>query len=168
MTEVQPETGLTTTEVTAMWTVTGTGALVTPPALAVMVAEPEMGLPLASSPLQFMNCDSQTPAQTSPEGDMLAIEGLDVAYVTVGAVPLETFGVALSCTTCPEFNERPAGETVTEVTVPVDDEPPPHPVKISASKPKTIMMPNRLMRPPRPDFLSRRNMMSKNDCLSRH
>jgi hypothetical protein len=153
--EVQPVTGLTITEVTAMWTVTGTGALVTPPALAVMVADPEMGLPLASSPSHVMKFDSQTPAQTSPEGDTPAIARFDDAYVTVTplAVPLAVFGVAVICTTCPEFNERPVGETVTEVTVVLGEEPPPpHPVKIPTSttmEPRIMMMPNRLIRPPR-------------------
>jgi hypothetical protein len=98
--------------------VTGTAALVTPPALAVMVALPESGLPDVLRPLQLINCASQTPAHTSPVGDTVTNLLFEVEKVGVAAtaVPAEFCGVAIICSTCPELSESPVGDTITCVT----------------------------------------------------
>lgn len=79
--EVQPPGGTTVStamDVTLMWMVTGTGALVTPSAVAVMVAVPERGFPDESSPLQIINSVFQTPAQTDPFGETVTRALLEV------------------------------------------------------------------------------------------
>lgn len=52
-----------------------TGALVTPAAVAVIVVRPLNGAPEAVVPLQVTKVESQTPAQTSPPGEIVASVG---------------------------------------------------------------------------------------------
>jgi hypothetical protein len=106
------------------------GPLVTPPAVAVIVAVPEMGWFEASSPLHTTKMESQTPAQTCPDGDTVAIavfEELKVKVVTTDAFA-EFTADELIGTTSPATRESEAGLTLTAATVLLADFPPPQPV----------------------------------------
>jgi hypothetical protein len=85
--EKHPATGSTVTDVTEGCTDTFAGPLVTPPAVAVMMADPATGLPRESFPLQTTKAESQTPPQTLPEGETVAIfvfDELKVKVVVIG------------------------------------------------------------------------------------
>lgn len=106
------------------------GPLVTPPAVAVIVAVPEMGWFEASSPLHTTKIESQTPAHTCPAGDMVAMavfEELKVKVVVTAAFAEFTADEDIG-TTWPATSESEAGLTVTAATVLLADFPPPQPV----------------------------------------
>jgi hypothetical protein len=128
--EKHPPTGSTVTEVIEGWTDTMTGALVTPPAVTVMVVDPTMGLPDASLPLQTTKIESHTPPHTWPAGETVAILVFDELNVkTVLILVLAEFTApGVIVTTSPAFIERLEGVTLTTATtLAVDDEPPPQP-----------------------------------------
>src|SRR5215472_10281466 len=105
----------TTIEVTTGCTAIWMGALVTPAAEAVMVAEPTIGLPCASLPLHTTNVESHTPPQTSPLGETVATEvfvELNVKVV-VTVEPAEFVAAKVSWTTCPATSE---GDDTVRVT----------------------------------------------------
>jgi hypothetical protein len=165
--DVHPATGSTTTEVTFGWTVTTTGPLVTPPAVAVTVAVPEIGFPEASLPLHTMKLAFHVPAQISvdvvpvcplaPAGDavvMLVLDELKV-ILELTAVPEAFSGLAVIVATSPALREIWVGLIRTCATVLAVDELlcPPQPVNaatVNAMNPG--MMANRLMHPPRTGF----------------
>ena len=73
--EVQPEgAASTTTEVTLGWTVMVNGVLVTPDAVAVMLAVPLIALPDEFVPLHTIKLESHTPAQSSAEAAPFELE----------------------------------------------------------------------------------------------
>ena len=72
--EVHPATGSTTTEVTLGWTVTVNALLVTPWAVAVMLAEPLIALPDEFVPLHTIKLESHTPAHSSAEAAPFELE----------------------------------------------------------------------------------------------
>ena len=119
-------------EVTDGWTDTDTGPLDTPPAVAVMVAVPLIGLLWASKPLHTTKIESQTPAHTWPDGEIVAILVFDELKVKmVLTVELAEFTAeTLSPTTCPATRESEAGLTVTAATVLFADLDPPQPAMI--------------------------------------
>src|SRR5579864_5056547 len=112
-------TGSILTEVIDGCTATVTGPLVTPAAVAVMMAVPLMGFPAASEPLQTTKAESQIPAQTLPWGEMDAMLVLVELKVKVALTVLlsEFTADALIPTTCPATMERTAGAILTWATV---------------------------------------------------
>ena len=122
-------TGSTLTEVIAGCTATVTGPLVTPAAVAVTIAVPLMGLPWASLPLQTTKAESQTPAQTLPCGEMVAMLVLVELKVNVvlTTVLAEFTADALNVTTCPATMDSVAGDIWTAATVVFADFEPPQP-----------------------------------------
>jgi hypothetical protein len=129
-------TGSTVTEVIAGCTATLTGPLVTPAAVAVIVAVPLMGLLWASKPLQTTNEESQTPAQTLPCGEMVAILVFDELKVNVVVtLALAEFTAdALIATTSPATMDNVAGLTLTAATVLFTDFEPPQPAMKDTNK----------------------------------
>jgi hypothetical protein len=118
--EKQPPLGAAasiTMELTAGCTVTGTGTLVMPCALAVTTALPEMGLPELSVPLQAIKKASQTPPHTSPPGETVALVVLEELNVKVGngvtAPPVGLTAAGVSWTTWPATTETVPGVTLT-------------------------------------------------------
>jgi hypothetical protein len=137
--EKHPETGSTVTEVTEGWTETLTGPLLTPCAVAVMVAVPVTGFPNESRPLQTTKVESQTPPHTLPDGEMVAILVFDELKVKVAVTVLllELTANALIDVTCPATREIEVGLTVTAATLLFEDEePPPQPVSNDKNSPK--------------------------------
>src|SRR5689334_22709890 len=98
-----------------------TGPLVTPPALAVMLAVPESGLPEAFLPLQLIKLESHTPAQIkalvmpvwpfAPGGVTVAMPVFDeLKVMVVVTAPLVEFsGFAVTVATSPAFSEIAVG-----------------------------------------------------------
>jgi len=122
-------TGSTLTEVIEGCTATVTGPLVTPAAVAVMIAVPLMGFPVASEPLQTTNAESQTPAQTLPCGETVAMLVLVELKVNVVLTTLlaEFTADTLTATTFPATMESEAGANLTAATVLLADFEPPQP-----------------------------------------
>jgi hypothetical protein len=129
-------TGSMVTEVIDGWTATVMGPLVTPAAVAVIVADPLIGFPWASEPLHTTNEESQTPAQTLPWGEIVAILVFDELKVNVVAtgVLAEFTAAALIVTTCPATMESVEGLTVTAATVLFADFEPPQPAMKDTNK----------------------------------
>jgi len=131
------------------------GLLVTPDAVAVMLA-----VPVTLLPLHTIKLESQTPAQISAEAAPLefetvaifVFEELKVTFALTAV--LDAFsGVAMIWTTSPAFSETDVGERITCVTGLVFEPPPPQPAKMSmTNRMNPGMVANRLMRPPRPGF----------------
>jgi len=107
-----------------------TGPLVTPAAVAVMIAVPLMGFPSASDPLQTTKAESHTPAHTLPWGEIVAILVFDElkVNVVVTAVLAEFTADTFRPITWPATMETEAGDTRTEATVVFADFEPPQPV----------------------------------------
>jgi hypothetical protein len=122
-------TGSIVTEVIDGCTATVTGPLVTPAAVAVMIAVPLMGFPCASEPLHTTKAESQTPAQTLPWGEIVAIWVFDELKVNVVVtVALAEFTAdTLSPTTSPATMESEEDPTLTAATVVFADFEPPQP-----------------------------------------
>src|SRR5579864_2851933 len=112
-------TGSTLTEVIDGCTATMTGPLVTPAAVAVTMAVPLMGFPWASEPLHITKAESQTPAQTFPCGEIVAMLVFVELKVNVVATLLlsEFTADALIATTSPATMESVAGAILTWATV---------------------------------------------------
>lgn len=112
--------------------------------MAVTVAEPVSGAPAAVVPLQLTKVESQTPAQTCPEGEMVARLGLEElnVNVVVAAAPFES--KAFTCNgseTCPDSRESDAGVRVTWATAFfLLEEPPPQPANARRNRPNTKMI----------------------------
>jgi ABC-type Co2+ transport system permease subunit len=122
-------TGSTLTEVMAGCTATVTGPLVTPAAVAVTIAVPVMGFAWASEPLQTTKAESQTPAQTLPCGEivaMLVFVELKVNVVLTAALA-EFTADTVSVTTCPATIDSVAGAICTAAMVLFADFEPPQP-----------------------------------------
>jgi hypothetical protein len=136
--EKHPDTGSTVTEVTEGCTETVTGPLLTPWAVAVMVAVPVTGFPNESKPLQTTKVESQTPPHTLPEGEMVAILVFDELKVKVVVTVLlvEFTANALIDVTSPATREIEAGLTVTTATLLFEDDEPPQPVSNDRNSPK--------------------------------
>jgi len=98
----------------------------------VIVADPLIGFPDASLPLQTTKVESQTPPQTNPDGEMLAtavLEELKVNVVVTGALD-EFTAEGVRVNTCPATSEALNGVTSTCATVVFffeEDEDPPQP-----------------------------------------
>src|SRR5262249_3783227 len=149
-----------TIEETCRCTETVIGVLLTPFAVAVMVALPVSGLPPESVPLQTTNDASQTPAQTRPLVETVTRLGFDEVKVTVAITELlaEFSAAALSWPVSPETSEREAGLSVTWVTVLLALEPPPQPAREAAQIQMIATLPTQdRMPPPRP-AVPRRNV----------
>ena len=118
---------------------TVTGPLVTPWAVAVMVAVPVTGFPNESMPLQTTKVESQTPPHTLPDGEMVATLVFDELKVKVVLTVLsaEFTANALIDVTCPATREIVVGLTLTAATVLfADEELPPQPVSNDKNSPK--------------------------------
>ena len=97
----------------------------TPPALAVMLAVPESGLPEVVLPLQLIKLESHTPAQIkapviptwpfAPGGVTVAMLVFEELKVMVAETePLVEFsGFALTAATSPAFSEIAVGVMIT-------------------------------------------------------
>jgi len=122
-------TGSTVTAVIAGCTATVTGSLVTPAEVAVMMAVPLMGFPCASKPLHTTKAESQTPAQTLPCGEIVAVLVFDElkVNVVVRVVLAEFTADALTVTTCPATMESVVGDKLTAATLLFADFEPPQP-----------------------------------------
>jgi hypothetical protein len=157
--EKHPDTGSTLTEVTEGCTATFTGPLVTPWAVAVMIAVPETGFPSESVPLQTTKVESQTPPHTLPDGETVATLVFDELKVKVVTTLLlaEFTAPALMEVTCPATRETEAGLTVTTATPLLVDFEPPQPAMNDVNSPRTAMVAaghkNRRQRAPFPRFL---------------
>jgi len=115
---------------------TVTGPLVTPAAVAVMIAVPLMGFPLASEPLHTTKAESHTPAQTLPAGETVAIwvfEELKVNVVETLALSEFTADTP-SPTTSPATMESEEEFTLTAATVVLADFEPPQPAASDTNK----------------------------------
>src|SRR5262249_29238073 len=141
-------------EETGRCTEIGTGVLLTPFAVAVMVALPVSGLPPESVPLHTTNDASQTPAQTRPPVETVTRFGFEELKVKVAITePLEEFNAAvLSCAVSPDTSETEAGATVTWVTALLGlGVPLPHPAREAAQIQMIADLPTQdRMPPPRP------------------
>jgi hypothetical protein len=121
-------------------TATVTGPLVTPPAVAVMIAVPLMGFPCASEPLQITNAVSHTPAQTLPAGEIVAIWVFDELKVNV----VETLALeestadALSAMTSPATMESEVELILTDAIALFFDFEPPQPAANDTNKIRAI------------------------------
>jgi hypothetical protein len=105
-----------------------------------MVAVPEIGLFDESRPLHTTKVESQTPPQTFPEGEMVAIFVFDELKVNVAitGVPAEFTAEGETDTTCPATREMVEGLSVTEATVLLaDEDPPPQPASKDKNSPIT-------------------------------
>jgi hypothetical protein len=102
----------------------------------VMVVDPLTGLLRASRPLHTTKAESQTPPQTLPWGEMVAILVFDELKVNVVlTVPLAEFTAdALIETTSPATSEIVAGDTVTAATVVFAALDPPQPAMNETNK----------------------------------
>lgn len=127
--------GSTVTDVTEGCTATETGPLVIPCAVTVIVAVPLIGFPDASLPLQTTKVESQTPPQTEPAGEIVAIAVLEELKVNVVVTaPFDEFtaeGVRVN--TSPATSEALVGVTSTCATVVFffeEEDPPPQPATI--------------------------------------
>jgi hypothetical protein len=129
-------TGSIVTEVMDGCTATVTGPLVTPAAVAVMIAVPLMGFPFASDPLHTTKAESHTPAQTLPAGEIVAIWVLEELKVNVVAtLALSEFTAdALSPTTSPATMESDEEPTLTAATVVLAFFEPPQPAANNINK----------------------------------
>jgi hypothetical protein len=114
--DVHPATGSTIMDVIFGCMETETGLLTTPCPVAVIVADPDSGLP-AEVPLQTTKAESQTPPQTRPVGETVTSATFDELNVNVAVtgLPAEFVAIAVTCSTSPAFSETEFGETVTEV-----------------------------------------------------
>src|SRR5437899_7310969 len=142
--EKQPPTGglSAVIEVTEGCTATFTGPLVTPWAVAVMIAFPETGFPSESVPLQTTKVESQTPPHTLPDGETVAILVFDELKVKVVTTLLlaEFTAPALMEVTCPATRETEAGLTVTTATPLLVDFEPPQPAMNDVNSPSTAIV----------------------------
>jgi hypothetical protein len=104
-----------------------------------MMADPVTGLPNESLPLQTTKVESQTPPQTLPEGETVAILVFDELKVNVVLTVLfDAFTArALIEVTWPATREMEAGLIVTTATpVLAEEEPPPQPASIDRISPR--------------------------------
>src|SRR5260370_4905923 len=96
------------------------GALVTPPAVAVIAAEPTIGLPELSVPLQTIKAESHSPAQSEPSPLTVTLLGFEELKVNVGrgdgAAPLAFKAATVSNVTWPATSETDAGPSTTWAT----------------------------------------------------
>src|SRR5262245_19829789 len=104
-----------------------------------MMADPATGLPRESLPLQTTKAESQTPPQTLPAGETVAIfvfDELKVKVVVIGVFAAFT-ATALIGVTWPAAGEIELGETETTATLLlVEEEPPPQPASNNKNSPR--------------------------------
>src|SRR5260370_41885234 len=98
------------------------GALITPPAVAVIAAEPTIGLPELSVPLQTIKAESHTPAQTEPSPLTVTLLGFEELKVNEGTggggAPLAFKAATVSTVTWPATSEPDAGTSQTWTPTP--------------------------------------------------
>jgi len=104
-----------------------------------MMADPATGLPRESVPLQTIKAESQTPPQTLPAGETVAIfvfDELKVKVVVTGVFAAFT-ATALIGVTWPATREIEFGETETTATLLLfEEEPPPQPASNDKNSPR--------------------------------
>ena len=108
-----------------------------PPAVAVMVELPVIGLPELLTPLQSTKVESQTPPQIKPAGETVATAVFDELNVKVvlTALPAEFTAEGVTVVTCPATREAVVGFKTTCATVLLlFEEEPPQPAMKTARK----------------------------------